>query len=202
VSASLITAEDVLGLVKSFNPDFYRVAMASSEDEFCGAVARAVRNCLQTLEDGRKLWTEADERQLSKYLADLLTRGGLPTTAETFVNGHVDIVVNHFERGRYRMLGECKIDRGPKHHCDGTKQLMGYCGGSEKSALSIGFCHMPDVTARMRDVRAHFDETDECHSVVETRDNELPWSFIGVHRHPSGTTVEIVHISGNLHEAT
>jgi hypothetical protein len=196
-----MTAEDILGLVKLFNPDFYLVANATSEDEFCHAVSGAVRNCLQTLEDGRKLWTDADERQLSKYLSDLLTRGGLPTTAETFVNGHVDIVVSHFVRGRYRMLGECKIDRGPKHHCEGTAQLLGYCGGAEKQALSIGFCQMPDVTARMDDVRKHFKKADACHNVVETRDNKLPWSFIGVHRHPSGTTIEIVHISSNLHDA-
>src|SRR5271166_6264712 len=63
-------------------------------------------------------------------------------------------------------------------------------------SIYVGFCQMPNVTARMRDVRKHFDAAEECHSVAETRDNDLPWSFIGVHRHPSGTTIEIVHIAG------
>ena len=109
-------------------PDFDRVACADSEDEFCEAVGLAVRHCL---EDRRKLLEDAGEVALSTDLADLLTRGGLPTVAEANVNGHVDLVVNHLEVGRCRMLGECKIDKGPKNHRDGTNQVLGYCSGAE-----------------------------------------------------------------------
>jgi hypothetical protein len=195
-----MTAEDVIALMKISLPDFYRVVCSTSEEEFCDAVVLAVRHCLGLLEDRRKLLAGAGEVQLATELSDLLTRGGLQATAESHVNGHVDLVVRHFEAGRYRMLGECKIDRGPKHHCDGTTQLLGYCGGSERRAMCICFCQKPNVKARLADVREHFEGASTCHFVSETRDNELPWSFVGVHRHASGTSIEILHISCNLHE--
>jgi hypothetical protein len=116
-----MTAEEYIGLVKAYMPDFHRVACAETEEDFCEAVGDAVRRCLQRLEDRRKLLCQAGEVELSTQLADLLTQSGLPTTAEPHVNGHVDLVMQHFERGRYRMLGECKLDKGPKYHCAGTK---------------------------------------------------------------------------------
>jgi hypothetical protein len=196
-----MSLEDYIGLVKTFMPDFHRVACAQDEADFCGAAELAVRHCLQKLEDRRKLLAKAGEVALSTDLADLLTRGGLPTKAEAHVNGHVDLVISHFETDRYRMLGECKIDRGPQHHCDGTNQLLGYCSGAEKRALSIGFCQKPDVQGRMKETRRHFDGDGACHAVEETRDHHLPWSFLGVHKHASGATVEVVHIACNLHDA-
>lgn len=50
-----MTAEQYIGLVKAFMPDFDRVACAETEDEFCAAVELAVRHCLQKLEDRRKV---------------------------------------------------------------------------------------------------------------------------------------------------
>ncbi len=152
------------------------------------------------LEDRRKLLVDADEMQLATDLSDLLTRGGLPTRAESYVNGHVDLVVTHFEHGRYRVLGECKMDRGPQHHCDGTAQLLGYCSGTEQRALCIGFCQRPNVLSRMADVRDHFEVAGSCHAVGETRSNSLPWSFVGVHAHSSGSSIEVLHIACNLYE--
>ena len=195
-----VTAEHYIELVKSFMPDFHRVACAQTEDDFCEAAALAVRHCLQKLEDRRKLLSKAGEVELSTDLADLLTRGGLPTTAEPHVNGHVDLVVSHFEADRYRVLGECKLDRGPKYHCDGTTQVLDYCSGAEKRALCIGFCKKPDVQGRMKETRRHFINPGDCHDVEETRDHSLPWSFLGVHRHSSGGTVEVLHIACNLYE--
>lgn len=98
------------------------------------------------------------------------------------------------------MLGECKLDRGPKYHCDGTAQILGYSSGAEKRALCIGFCQKPDVKGRMKEIRRHFTDADTCHSVEETRDHHLPGSFLGVHRQSSGESVEILHIACNLHE--
>ena len=87
------TFEEYIALVKTYMPDFHRVACAKSEEEFCEAVGDAVRRCLQTLEDRRKLLCHTGEVELSTQLADLLTQGGLPTKAEPHVNGHVDLVV-------------------------------------------------------------------------------------------------------------
>jgi hypothetical protein len=195
-----MTVEGYIGLLKLRLPDFDRTACATTEEEFCEAVGTAVRNCLQKLEDRRKLLAQAGEVELSTDLADLLTCAGLQTTAEAHVNGHVDLVINHIEAGRYRMLGECKLDRGPKHHCDGTAQVLGYCSGAEKRAICIGFCKQPNVQGRMKETRRHFEEDAACHAVAETRDHHLPWSFLGTHRHVSGATVEVLHISCNLHE--
>jgi len=194
-----MTAEEYIGLVKNHMPDFHRVACAETEEDFCGAVEVAVRHCLQKLEDRRKLLATAGEVALSTDLADLLTRGGLPTTAEPNVNGHVDLVVSHFEADRYRMLGECKLDRGPKYHCDGTKQVLGYCSGAERRALCIGFCNKPNVDGRIKRTRQHFAERGNCHDVELTRDHNLPWSFLGIHRHSSGSLVEVLHMACNLH---
>jgi hypothetical protein len=200
-----MSVEDYIGLVKTFMPDFHRVACAKSEAEFCSAVERTLRHCLGKLEDRRKLLVNDGEVQLSTDLADLLTCRGLPTKAEAHVNGHVDLLISHFEADRYRMLGECKIDGGPQggpqRHCDGTNQLLDYCSGAEKRALSIDFCKMPNVQGRMKKTRQHFDKAGDCHAVEETRDHDLPWSFLGVHKHASGSTVEVVHIACNLHDA-
>jgi hypothetical protein len=195
-----MTAEGYIALIKTYMPDFDRVACAETEEEFCDAVGLAVRHCLQKLEDRRKLLVSASEVELSTDLADLLTRGGLPTKAEPHVNGHVDLAISHFEADRFRMLGECKLDRGPQYHCEGTSQVLGYCCGAEKRALCIGFCKMPNVCERMKQTRRHFDEAETCHEVLQTKDNSLPWSFIGIHYHQSGSTVEILHIGCNLHE--
>ena len=196
------TAEEYIGWVKTFMPDFHRVACAQTEEAFCEAAELAVRHCLQKLEDRRKLVAKASEVELSTNLADLLSQCGVPTTAEPHVNGHVDLVITHFVAGRFRMLGECKLDRGPKHHCDGTTQLLGYCSGAEKRALSISFCQKPSVASRMKDTQKHFDTSGSCHDVQETKDHHLPWSFLGVHRHSSGETVEVVHIACNLYVAS
>ena len=98
------------------------------------------------------------------------------------------------------MLGECKLDQGPKYHCDGTTQVLGYCSGAEKRALCIGFCQKPNVDGRMKETRQHFTDPGGCHDVEKTKDHHLPWSFLGVHRHSSGTTVEVLHIACNLYE--
>lgn len=193
------SAEQYIGLFKLHCPDFDRVACAETEVEFCEAVGVAVRHCLQKLEDRRKHLVAAGEVELSTDLADLLTCSGLPTTAEPHVNGHVDLVVSHFEMGRYRMLGECKLDRGPKYHCEGTAQVLGYCCGAEHRALCIGFCKLPDVKGRMDNNRRHFEQDADCHSLAGTRDHDLPWSFLGTHRHSSGDIVEVLHIAANLH---
>ena len=195
-----MNAEQYISLVKTFMPDFHSVVCAQTEEEFCDAVEHAVRRCLQKLEDRRKLLTQAGEVELSTSLSDLLSQGGLPTTAEPYVNGHVDLVVSHFEAGKYKMLGECKLDRGPKYHCEGAAQVLGYCSGAEKRALCISFCKKPDVSGRMVETRQHFADPGDCHDVDETKDHHLPWSFIGVHHHASGETIQILHIACNLHE--
>ncbi len=193
-----MTAERYIELVKTFMPDFHRIACAQTEDEFCEAATLAVRHCLQKLEDRRKLLTKASELELSTNLADLLTRGGLPTKAEPHANGHVDLLITHFEEGRYRMLGECKFDHGPKTYCKATAQLLTYCSGAEQRALCIGFCRDPDILGRMNVTRQHFVDPDVCHNVEVTKGHPLPWSFLGIHRHPSGRAIEVLYIGCNL----
>jgi hypothetical protein len=192
------TAERYIELVKTFMPDFHRVACAQTEEEFCEAATVAVRHCLQKLEDRRKLLMKSNELELSTSLADLLTRGGLPTTAESYAAGHVDLIIAHFEVGRYRMLGECKLDRGPSSFCKGTAQVLGYCSGSEQRVLCIGFCREPDIQGRMKQTRQHFIDPGNCHDVEVTKDHDALWSFLGIHRHTSGRTIEVVHIGCNL----
>lgn len=192
-------AEEYIALVKTFMPDFHRIACAASEEEFCEAASLAVRNCLQKLEGRRKLLANAGEVELSTDLADLLTQGGVPTTAESHINGHVDLVMEHFEKGRYRMLGECKLDDGPQYHCDGTKQLLGYCSGVEKRTLCLDFCKKEKIAERMKKKRQHFEQDSDCHSVKSLEDNHIPWSFLGKHQHSSGEDIEVLHIACNLY---
>jgi hypothetical protein len=197
---SRMTSEEYIALVKRAMPHFHRVACAETEEEFCEAVGMALRHCLQKLEDRRKLLADAGEFALSTDLADLLSCGGLPTKAEPYVNGHVDLVISDFEAGRYRMLGECKLHSGPKYHCDGTRQVLGYCSGAEKRTICLDFCKHPDIQGRMTMIRQHMEKASPCHSLERTVNHDLPWSFIGMHRHSSGTTVEVLHIGCNLHD--
>src|SRR3972149_2581822 len=116
---------DLFNVLKQWNPDFVSMFLAQNEGEFSEAVEKAVERAIRLIESGAKKYTVLDELGLSTMLANLLTQAGLPTEAEGYHNGHVDVRIHHFERGRFQYLGECKLHDGFKHHCAGGAQALG-----------------------------------------------------------------------------
>ena len=123
--SSLLT---LYSIVKQHNPDVLAMWLARTDDQFLEAAERAVERAIKLIEGGAKKYTVLDELGLSTMLANLLTQAGLPTEAEGYHNGHVDVRIHHFDRGRFQYLGECKLHDGFKHHCDGCAQVLGQYG--------------------------------------------------------------------------
>ncbi len=191
--------ERLLDVVRNHAPNLLEMVQVETSGEFADAAEAAVHRCLLKLEDRRKLLVKADETLLSTQLADMLTLAGVPTKQDPFSNGHVDLLITHLGTDRFRMLGECKIDRGPKYHCDGTSQLLGYCNTSDERALFISFSREANLLERLEDTREHFDAPEKCHTVSSTDDHRLAFGFIGVHTHAHGRPVTVFHLGCNLH---
>src|SRR5690349_10986478 len=101
----------LVGLLEAHNPELVALLTANTEEAFCSAVEQALDRAVRTIEGGGKLYgkLKPDERVLSHLLTSLMAHSGFNATAETYNNGHVDVVVEHLLRGRWRYLGECKI---------------------------------------------------------------------------------------------
>ena len=86
--SSLLT---LYSIVKQHNPDVLAMWLARTDDQFLEAAERAVERAIKLIEGGAKKYTVLDELGLSTMLANLLTQAGLPTEAEGYHNGHVDV---------------------------------------------------------------------------------------------------------------
>ena len=132
-------------------------------------------------------------------LADLLTQAGLPTEAEGYHNGHVDVRIHYFERGRFQYLGECKIHDGFRHHCDGCAQVLGYCSGRDKRALCLDFFKVAEMFRKLGALRERMDQERPHGQVKAALDHFIRGAFVTEHGHSSGARVQILHLGCNLH---
>jgi hypothetical protein len=194
--SSLLT---LYSIVKQHNPDVLAMWSASTDDQFLEAAERAVERAIRLIEGGAKKYVVLDELGLSTMLANLLTQAGLPTEAEGYHNGHVDVRIHHFERGRFQYLGECKIHDGFRHHCDGCAQVLGYCSGRDKRVLCMDFFKAAQMFRKLDELRELMDRERPLRQIASALDHFIRGAFVTEHGHSSGALVQILHLGCNLH---
>lgn len=185
----------LFGKLEAHNPELLALLTAESKGDFLAAVEQALERAVGTIQSGAKQYGHMDERGLSLLLADLMNHSGLSATAERYNNGHVDIVVEHLLRGRWRYLGECKIHRNYQYHLAGCEQVLGYCGGHEQRVFCLDFFRIVEMYERFKQLREQFDEKLPLRQTKPSADYSAPrGSFLTAHAHPSGAEVEVLHV--------
>jgi hypothetical protein len=188
------------GLLEAHNPNLLDLLGADSEATFIQATENAIERAIRTIESGAKHYSRLDERGLSLLLADFLNMSGYQATAERFVNGHVDVVVEHAFGGRWKYLGECRIYDGFKYHVAGCEQLLGYCTGRERRAFCMDFFRVVGMFDKLRAVREQMDQERPLAQSAESADHGIRGAFVTPHRHTSGAAVEILHLGCNIED--
>jgi hypothetical protein len=191
-----------LRLLKRNCPAAIRIFFARTESEFMEAVELALQNAIQHMEAGAIYNCKRDECSLTHELVGCLGGGGVHVHNEAHSNGHVDVTVIHPQRTVWRVLGECKIYRGPVHHVEGCHQLLGrYLTGRMPHAFCLDFVQVPAIRDKMQAIRDHMDENRPLRQSGPSRDHMIHWAFTTYHVHSSGEHVCIVHLGCNVYYA-
>lgn len=186
--------ERLFGLFEAHNPNLFELLRAQTEDAFIDATENAVERAMRTIESGAKLYSKLQERGLSLLLVDFLNMSGYHATAERYVNGHVDVVIEHTFAGRWKYLGECKIHRGYRYHIDGCQQLLGYCTGRERRAFCLDFFDKPGMYQKLAELRKEMDKELPHEQIAPSVDHKITGAFVTGHKHPSERNVELLHL--------
>jgi hypothetical protein len=189
----------VLSVLKEWNPDLLAMFRARTEDEFLEAAERAVERAIKLIEGGAKKYAVLDELGLSTMLANLLTQAGLPTEAEGYHNGHVDVRIHHFDRGRFQYLGECKIHDGFRHHCNGCAQVLGYGSGRDKRVLCMDFFKVAEMYRKLNELREWMDRERPLRQISSALGHFIRGAFVTEHEHSSGARVQVLHLGCSVH---
>jgi hypothetical protein len=193
------TLQYLFGLLEAHNPELLTLLTAENEADFLSAVEQSLCRAVNTIQSGAKQYGDMEERGLSLLLADLMNHSGLSATAERYNNGHVDIVVEHLLRGRWKYLGECKIHRGYQYHVEGCKQVLGYCGGDESRVFCLDFFRVAEIYESLKQLREQFDEQLPLKQTKLSADHATTHgSFLTAHAHVPGKEIEILHVGCNI----
>jgi hypothetical protein len=185
--------------VEATNPPALRIWIAEDEAAFCAAVEDAVEHAMLQIEAGARLYNDLGEVPLSQFLTQLLASASVPTVAEGYHNGHVDVTIRQPAGQRFLMLGECKIYDGFEHHCTGCRQLLiRYSSGRSARSFCLDFFHKPDMYEKLRRLREEFDAQRPLDQVDGTRDHRIKGAFLTAHRHVTAAIIEVLHLGCNV----
>lgn len=194
------SAASYFEFLRATNPPALRIWMASDESTFCKAVEEAIETNIRKIEAGARRYCTLCEIGLSQLMTDLLSCGGVPAVSEGNHNGHVDILISHPSDKLAKLLCECKKYNGYEVHCDGCNQLLKrYHSGRASRAYCIEFFPTRDMYGKLTKLRRDFDNKTPHEQEEPGRDHWIKGSFVTVHLHFTGTTVEIVHIGCNVY---
>jgi hypothetical protein len=182
-----------IGILQTHNPHLAQLLKAETEEEFVVATEGALEYVTRTIESGAKQYASLNERGLSTLLADLLKAAGYRATAERNVNGHVDVVIEHYFGQQWKYLGECKIHKSFQYHIDGCKQLLGYCTGRELRAFCLDFFRSGKMFEKLEKLRRRMDEVKPLSQSKQSVLHSIQGGFITSHTHESGRDVELLH---------
>jgi hypothetical protein len=186
--------ERLFGLLEAHNPNLLALLRVETEGDFVEAAEGAIDSALRTIESGAKLYSKLDERGLSLLLVDFLNKSGLHATAERYVNGHVDVVIEHAFGGRWQYLGECKLHHGYQYHIKGCKQVLGYCTGREKRAFCLDFFDGSGMYQKLAKLREDMDAELPLAQTAPSEGHTIIGAFVTVHTHKSERGVELLHL--------
>lgn len=188
--------------IQARNPAALQVWCAQTEEEFNSGVEAAVENAIVDTESGARQFRMLCERGLSQLLASLLRAAAIDAVAEEYHNGHVDVTVTHHVRKAWRVLGECKLYDGYKHHCNGCAQVLKrYASGRARRVLCLDYFLKEGMYTKLQELRDAFD-SDLPHAMSGIcKDHSIKGGFVSSHQHATGIFVEILHIGCNLYLA-
>ena len=189
-----------LNLLQRNSPAGLHVFFARSPDEFADALETAIESAVQHMEAGASFNYNRDERALTHELVGCLGGGGVHVQNEGHSSGHVDVTVAHPNQTGWRVLGECKIYRGPAHHVEGCGQLLlRYATGRLPRTFCLDFVQLGDIHGKIQRIRDHMDHDLPLEQQGVARDHRMRWAFTTDHRHGSGENVSILHVGCNVY---
>lgn len=172
---------------------------SGSVEEHDQAIERLIEEAVRWLEDNANDLTGASENLLSTTLAGKISMPGLRAVRERNVNGHVDITIEiEHSYPHRRWLAEAKLWNGPKYHVDGMKQLMGYMNGRDRSGYIFDYVQEKNIDGKWRGLKQALNVDMPLDQLRKVRDTAGRWTFETHHKHPSGTTIRLVHYGVNL----
>lgn len=183
----------LIGILETVNPNLLQLFMANTEEAFVVATEGALEHATRAIESGAKQYASLDERGLSTLLTDLLIASGYRATPERNINGHVDVVIEHYFDRRWKYLGECKIHKSFQYHIDGCKQLLGYCTGRELRAFCLDFFRTGKMFEKLDGLRRRMDLEKPLSQSKESSLHSIQGGFVTAHLHASGRDVELLH---------
>lgn len=183
----------LFGILETHNPNLLQLLKAETEEAFVVATEAALERATRTIESGAKQYARLDERGLSTLLTDLLIAAGYHATPERNINGHVDVVIEHYFGRRWKYLGECKIHKSFQYHVDGCKQLLGYCTGRELRAFCLDFFRSGTMFEKLNKLRRRMDLEKPLSQSKQSVLHSIQGGFVTAHAHASGRDVELLH---------
>lgn len=193
------SVRDYFKFLEAKNPPILRIWVAANESDYMDAVEDAIEQGIRQIEEGARRYGSLDEIGLSLLLSQLLTAGGVQALAEGYHNGHVDIILSD-PTGRFgKMLGECKIYRGPRYHCDGCGQLLNrYHSGRTRRGMCLDFFLTDGMYAKLGELRKHVDHELPHRQQRASADHKIKGGFVTPHMHFTETEVEVLHCGCNV----
>ncbi|WP_437912740.1 hypothetical protein WME73_37745 [Sorangium sp. So ce302] len=186
--------ERLFGLLETHNPNLLALLRAKTEGEFIEATEGAIDSAIRTIESGAKQYSKLGERGLSLLLTDFLNKSGYQATAERYVNGHVDVVIEHAFGRRWKYLGECKIHKSYRYHIDGCKQVLGYCTGRERRVFCLDFFNGAGMYQKLAKLRERMDVEEPLEQTAPSQGHAIAGAFVTIHTHKSKRGVELLHL--------
>lgn len=183
------------------NPNFWTDLQAQTEEEFIDAAESTIERAIRKIEEGAKQYSSLKEPGLSKLLADFLSMAGYQATAESSINGHVDVVIEHSFGRPWKYLGECKMHRGFKYHVDGCKQLLGYCTGRELRAFCLDFFSVAGMYKKLAELRQQMDAERPLLQTEKSTNHRIKGAFLTSHTHDGGSAVELLHLGCSVQKS-
>jgi hypothetical protein len=192
-------ADAYFDYIRATNPPAFQVWLAANESEFQTAVEGALELYVSRLEAGARFYQQLGEIALSFTLSNLFCVGGVPTTSETYHNGHVDIVITHPTLTKLLMLGECKIYGGYGVHLQGCTQLLKrYMSGRAMRGFCLDFFKTPGMYEKLAGLRSGFDTQKPLEQMGVAKAHTIKGAFLTVHVHFTGSQTEILHVGCNV----
>lgn len=133
-------------------------------------------------------------------LTDLISQSEVPCEKERYYNGHVDVTIYHPRSLPYQYLGECKIYKGFKRHCDGCDQLLNrYSSGRDMRGFLLEFFTRRGMYQLIGKLKDQFDRSFPLRMTGTSQDHtQIKGAFISMHSHFTEAQVEVLHIGCNL----
>jgi len=188
--------------IRRKDSSFLDMFAAATDEQFEKAFTDVLQWAVMHLERNKKNFQKLDEEGLSAVLAGALgIPGWLAVHQEANSNGHVDLTIEAVGCIPSRVkLGEAKIYSGPAYHVKGLQQLLQrYTTGREGRGLMIAYVKKKDIKGLIEKLRTHLNTELPLAQQGPCQDDALRWSFVSVHSHSSGESVQVGHIGCNLY---